>query len=194
MMSFEDAFDSNYHYVKTDSTQWNCLCTMFKNEENQSILRFYVGILCRIYEVNVILLITGTKVRKLPSFKVYAGWRKTNSTPDVGMQFTAKSSNVRAQTRSIQCHWIGIIIEMSHGMIKPRWHVNPAKTQIRLGGSVQSSLCALWVAENPLLLRRTAETLIRLGGCPGWSVIAGRTGHFVGFEVCWFKPCERIKN
>ena len=25
--------------------------------------------------------------------------------------------------------------------------------------------------------------LIRLGGCPGWSVFAGRTGHFVGFVM-----------
>ena len=30
---------------------------------------------------------------------------------------------------------------------------------------------------------RTAKTLIRLGGCPGWSVFAGRTCHFVGFVV-----------
>ena len=28
---------------------------------------------------------------------------------------------------------------------------------------------------------RTAKSLIRLGRCPGWSVFAGRTCHFVGF-------------
>ena len=33
------------------------------------VFRFYVGMLCRIYEINVILLFnTSTKVRKLPSF------------------------------------------------------------------------------------------------------------------------------
>ena len=32
-----------------------------------------------------------------------------------------------------------------------------------------------------------AKTLIRLGGCPGWSVFVGRTGHFVGFVMWWLK-------
>ena len=27
--------------------------------------------------------------------------------------------------------------------------------------------------------------LIRLGRCPGWSVFAGCTCHFVGFVMCW---------
>ena len=44
-------------------------------------------------------------------------------------------------------------------MTKPtKWHVRPAKTQISLG-------------IRPVLdfFKRTAKTLIRLGGCPGWS-------------------------
>ena len=32
-----------------------------------------------------------------------------------------------------------------------------------------------------------AQTLIRLGKCPSWSEIAGRSGHFVGFVVLWLK-------
>ena len=32
-----------------------------------------------------------------------------------------------------------------------------------------------------------AKTLIRLGSCPGWSVFAGCTCHFVGFVVRWLK-------
>ena len=48
----------------------------------------------------------------------------------------------------------------------------------------QSSLCTQWVAKDPRFLH-AAKTLIRLGGCPGWSVFAGRTCHFVGFVMRW---------
>ena len=34
------------------------------------------------------------------------------------------------------------------------------------------------------LFMQTAKTLIRLGRCPGWSVFAGSTDHFVGFVKC----------
>ena len=34
---------------------------------------------------------------------------------------------------------------------------------------------------------RIAKTLIRLGGCPGWSEFAWRTGHFVSFVMRWLK-------
>ena len=33
----------------------------------------------------------------------------------------------------------------------------------------ESSLCTQWVAKDQAFLTRTAKTLIRLGGCPGWS-------------------------
>ena len=33
----------------------------------------------------------------------------------------------------------------------------------------ESSLCTLWVAKDPSFFMQTAKTLIRLGGCPGWS-------------------------
>ena len=43
-----------------------------------------------------------------------------------------------------------------------------------------------------LLIMCTGTTLIRLGGCPGWSdpprliwVFVGHTGHFVGFVMWW---------
>ena len=58
-----------HDYVKTDSSQQNCLCNMLKNNENQSIVRFYRDMLCRVYEIYVILLITSTKIKELPSFK-----------------------------------------------------------------------------------------------------------------------------
>ena len=50
--------------------------------------------------------------------------------------------------------------------------------------SDQSLCCALygWIRTQSFVMR-TAKTLIRLGECPGWSVFAGRTGHFVGFVM-----------
>ena len=50
--------------------------------------------------------------------------------------------------------------------------VRPPKTQISLGIRPvwsESSLCALWVANDPSFFLRTAKAVIRLGGCPGWS-------------------------
>ena len=34
---------------------------------------------------------------------------------------------------------------------------------------------------------RTAKTLIRLGGCPGWSNLRWAHSHIVGFVMRWFK-------
>ena len=34
---------------------------------------------------------------------------------------------------------------------------------------LESLLCIQWVAKNPRIFMWTAKTLIRLGGCPGWS-------------------------
>ena len=39
-----------------------------------------------------------------------------------------------------------------------------------------------WVLGYPL---STQRRLIRLGGCPGWSVFAGQTCYFVGFVTMW---------
>ena len=49
--------------------------------------------------------------------------------------------------------------------------------------SDQSLLSTQWVAKTQGFFMQTAKTLIRLGGCPGWSVFAGRTCHFVGFVM-----------
>ena len=46
-----------------------------------------------------------------------------------------------------------------------------------------------WALSYPLSAQRT---LIRLGGCPGWSVFAGRIGHFVGFVMLRLKYKEFI--
>ena len=88
--------------------------------------------------------------------------------------------------------------------------VRPAKTQISLGIRPvwsESSLCAQWVAKGPSFLHadsedsdqtgrmprliwvfrvqaffmRTAKTLIRLGGCPGWS-----ESSLGVHSLCWF--------
>ena len=65
-------------------------------------------------------------------------------------------------------------LNVSHLMTKPtKWPLRPAKTQISLGIRLvwsKSSQCAQWVAEDPMFFMRTAKTLIRLGGCPGWFV------------------------
>ena len=39
-----------------------------------------------------------------------------------------------------------------------------------------------------------SETLIRFGGCPGWSVFAGRTGHFVGSVMQQLNYDEKWKS
>ena len=41
-------------------------------------------------------------------------------------------------------------------------------------------LCAQWVAKGPRFLMWTAETLIRLGGCPGWS-----ESSLGAHSLCW---------
>ena len=80
---------------------------------------------------------------------------------------------------------VSMQVIMSRLMTKPtKWHVRPAKTQISLG------IRSVW-SESQLLLNGqlrtqaffmwTAKTLIRLGGCPGWSMSSLGTHHFVGF-------------
>ena len=64
--------------------------------------------LCRIDEKkNVLLLVSNTTVREFPSFHGIKWSMKntkgqTKSEPDVGMRFTAKFSNVWAQTTKDQ--------------------------------------------------------------------------------------------
>ena len=62
--------------------------------------------------------------------------------------------------------------ELSRDMTKPTKCVRPAKIQISLGIRPvwsEFSLCAQWVAKDPAFFMRTAKTLVRQGGCPGWS-------------------------
>ena len=72
-------------------------------------------------------------------------------------------------------------------MTKPnKWPLRPAKIQISLSirQSDQSLRCPneeTVGSQQPI--ERTTKTLIRLGGCPGWSVFAGRTDHFVGLAM-----------
>ena len=47
----------------------------------------------------------------------------------------------------------------------------------------QSSLCAQWVVKDTKFLHADIEYSIRLGGCPGCSIFAGRKCHFFGFGV-----------
>ena len=41
-----------------------------------------------------------------------------------------------------------------------------------------------WVAKDPMFLH-AVKTLIRLGGCPGWSESSLGAHHFVAFVVLW---------
>ena len=66
--------------------------------------------------------------------------------------------------------------------------VPPVKTQISLGihpVCSESSLCAQWVAKDPSFLQAAAKTLIRLGGCPGWSESSLGVHSF-----CWVLSCR----
>ena len=55
-----------------------------------------------------------------------------------------------------------------------------AQRRLRSAQSDQSLCCAL---NGQGFFIRAVKALIRLNRCPGWSVFAGRTGHFVGFVV-----------
>ena len=64
--------------------------------------------------------------------------------------------------------------QMSRHMTKPtKWSVRPTKTQISLGIRPvwsESLQCAQWVDQRTqCFFMQTANTLITLGGCPGWS-------------------------
>ena len=64
-----------------------------------------------------------------------------------------------------------------------KWHVQPTKTQIRVSAQFDQSLrCPHEESLGPYLpIERTAKTLIRLGGCPGWSESSLGAKSF-----CWF--------
>ena len=74
---------------------------------------------------------------------------------------------------------------LSRLMTKPtKWHVHPAKTQISLGIRPvwQSLRCPHEETLGPQLPNEyPAKTLIRLGGCPGWSESSLGAQSF-----CWF--------
>ena len=70
-------------------------------------------------------------------------------------------------------------------MTKPtKWHVRPAKTQIRLGGS-ESSLCAQWVAKDSNFLPADSEDPDQTGRMPRliW-VFTGRTATLLVLSQC----------
>ena len=79
---------------------------------------------------------------------------------------------------------------MSRVMIRPlQWHVFQVKTQISLGIRPvwsESSLCAQWVAKDPIFLHADSEDSDQTGRIPRriW-VFAGRTRHFVGIVMRW---------
>ena len=60
--------------------------------------------------------------------------------------------------------------DLSCLMTKPsKWPLRPAKISLSIHPVwFESSLCAQWV-RNQAFFIRTVNTLIRLGGCPGWS-------------------------
>ena len=69
--------------------------------------------------------------------------------------------------------------------------VRPANTQISLGICPvwsESSVCAQWVPKDPGFLHADSEDSDQTGRMPRliW-VFAGRTCHFVGFDMRWLK-------
>ena len=84
---------------------------------------------------------------------------------------------------------------MSRLMTKPTKWLCPAKTQNRLGGDQPGHPPSLISLRYPheeslgpkLPSERTANTLIRLGGCPGWTESLLGASHFVGFVMRWLK-------
>ena len=79
-------------------------------------------------------------------------------------------------------------VQMSRLMTKPtKWLVHPAKTQITLGVRPdwsESSLCAHWVAKDPMFLHAKSEDSDQTGQMPRliW-VFVGCTCHFVCFVM-----------
>ena len=60
--------------------------------------------------------------------------------------------------------------KMSRSMTKPiLWPVHSAKTQISLGSVLKLRFPNEEAFGSWLPIKRTGKTLIRLGGCPGWS-------------------------
>ena len=75
---------------------------------------------------------------------------------------------------------------LSHLMTKStKWCVRPAKTQISMGIRPvwsEVSLCAQWVAKDPMFLIADSKDSDQNGRMPRLiCVFAGRTCHFVGF-------------
>ena len=80
-----------------------------KTNENQSIIRFVCMDALQNWWKTVFLLVSDTKVGKFLSFQDISWSVKNTKGQDVGMRFTAKISNVWAQTRRnhgpIATHW-----------------------------------------------------------------------------------------
>ena len=82
--------------------------------------------------------------------------------------------------------WPGSFVSKYNNVIwAASWHYrqNDLCTQRRLRSALASDQSPRYPPEESLgpkpPIKRTAKALIRLGGCPGWSVFAGRTCHFV---------------
>ena len=75
--------------------------------------------------------------------------------------------------------------------------VHPAKTQFSLGIRQvwsESSLCAQWVAKDASFPHADSEDADQTGRMPrlNW-VFAGRTCHFVGFDMRWLNKYQHPK-
>ena len=81
--------------------------------------------------------------------------------------------------------WSVLHKNMSHLMTKPtKWYVCPAKTQISLGIRPvwsESSLCAQWVAEDPMFRHADSKDSDQTGRMP--RLIWPFAGHT---SFCWF--------
>ena len=79
-------------------------------------------------------------------------------------------------------------------MTKPiKWHVRPQRLRSAWASaqSDQSSLYAQWAAKDPRFLHANSEASDQTGWMPRLiRVLAGRTGHFVGFVMWQLKCCK----
>ena len=123
---------------------------------------------------------------KAPTFmgnSTYLCWHLSNFGQEQFLQSLGHHYYVLKQNRS--CTVKKLKKYMSRNMTKPTIRTSAQRRLISPGIHPVRSVFTVpmkeaWVLSYPL---SPQWRLIRLGGCPGWSVFAGRTSNFVGFVV-----------
>ena len=151
-MNFKLYFLKHNEY-KEKGCDNTCTCTYNITSSNSRIFecdarRLMAWISLRLFTCSKLKI---QKYRKCPTFKQTLYMYKMN-----------KGIN----TEKMLAVWMLSVMPviLGHNTTKPtKWHVHPAKTQISLGCALNEKL------RTQAFFMRTGKTLIRLGGCPGWS-------------------------